>query len=66
MQLVGDGGRVLAADYAVVPDSPYLALIMDSRSGRSGSRQARNPDYNPSLTVLLERLAPLNATWSLL
>lgn len=62
MQLVDDGGRVLEAEYAVVPDNPYLALVMDSRSGGSGSRQPRNPDYNPALTVLLERLARLDAT----
>lgn len=62
MQLVDNDGRVLEAEYAIVPDSPYLALVMDSRSGGSGSRQPRNPDYNPALMVLLERLARLDAT----
>ncbi len=34
---------------------------MDSRSGPSGSRSPRNPDYNQALTVLLARLGQLNA-----
>jgi 5-methylcytosine-specific restriction protein A len=34
---------------------------MYSRSGRSGSRSPRNPDYNKALTVLLTRLAQLDA-----
>src|SRR6266516_3429498 len=34
---------------------------MDSRSGMSGSRPPRNPDYNRALTVLLTRLGRLNA-----
>ncbi len=61
MQLVDDRGRVLQAEYSVEPDGTYLALVMDSRSGTSGSRPPRNPDYNPALTVLLERLAGLHA-----
>ena len=34
---------------------------MESRSGMSGRRAPRNPDYNPALTVLLARLGALNA-----
>ena len=34
---------------------------MDSRSGPSGSRPPRNPDYNRALTVLLTRLGQLDA-----
>ena len=34
---------------------------MESRGGSSGGRPARNADYNPALTLLLERLAGLEA-----
>ena len=34
---------------------------MDSRSGPSGRRAPRNPDYNRALTILLARLGLLNA-----
>jgi hypothetical protein len=61
VQLVDDGGRGLEAEYAIEPDGSYLALVMDSRSGPSGSRRSRNPDYNQALRVLLERLARLDA-----
>jgi hypothetical protein len=39
-----------------------VALIMESRSGRAAGRPGRNADYNPALTLLLERLAQLDAT----
>ena len=61
MQLVDDHGQTLDAEYSVEPDGSYLALIMDSRSGMSGSRPPRNPDYNQALTILLERLSQLDA-----
>jgi 5-methylcytosine-specific restriction protein A len=61
VRLVDDGGRVLEAEYAVEPDGSFLALVMDSRSGMSGSRQPRNPDYNQALAVLLGRLGALDA-----
>lgn len=61
MQVVDNRGRTLDAEYTVEPDAPYLALIIDSRSGMSGSRPPRNPDYNQALTILLERLAQLDA-----
>jgi hypothetical protein len=61
VQLVDDEGQVLDAEYLVEPDDPYLAVILDSRSGPSGSRPPRNPDYNQALTVLLARLGQLNA-----
>jgi hypothetical protein len=35
---------------------------MESRSGRATGRPGRNADYNPALTLLLERLARLDAT----
>jgi hypothetical protein len=61
VQLIDDAGRRLEADYLVEPDGSYIALIMESRSGMSGSRPPRNPDYNQALTVLLTRLGQLNA-----
>jgi 5-methylcytosine-specific restriction enzyme A len=61
VQLVDDHGRALDAEYTVEPDGSSLALIMASRSGMSGSRSPRNPDYNQALTILLERLSQLDA-----
>jgi 5-methylcytosine-specific restriction protein A len=61
VQLIDDDGRRLAADYLAEPDGSNIALIMESRSGVSGSRPPRNPDYNQALTVLLTRLGQLNA-----
>ena len=43
------------------PDGRYLALIMESSSGPSGSRPPRNPDYNRALALLFSRLGRLNA-----
>jgi hypothetical protein len=59
--LVDNRGRVLAAEYLVEADGSYLALVLESRSGMSGSRPPRNPDYNQALTVLLTRLGMLDA-----
>ncbi len=61
VQLIDDDGQVLDAAYAVEKDGSHLAVVMDSRSGMSGSRPPRNPDYNRALTVLLTRLGQLNA-----
>lgn len=61
MQLVNDHGRVMDAEFLVEADGGDLALIMESRSGSSIGRAARNPDYNPALTLLLTRLGKLNA-----
>jgi hypothetical protein len=61
MQLADDRGRVLAAEYRVEAGGAHLALILESRSGMSGSRPPRNPDYNRALTVLLTRLGMLDA-----
>lgn len=55
-------GNVLDAMYSVVPDGTRVALIMESRSGRSAGRPGRNADYNPALAILLERLGCLDAT----
>jgi hypothetical protein len=61
VHLVDDSGRVLDAEYLVEADGSHLALIMESRSGMSGRRAPRNPDYNRVLTVLLARLGALKA-----
>jgi hypothetical protein len=61
VHLVDDSGRALDAEYLVEADGGHLALIMESRSGMSGRRAPRNPDYNRTLTVLLARLSTLNA-----
>jgi hypothetical protein len=60
-QLVDDLGQALDAEYLVEADDSRLALILASRSGMSGSRPPRNPDYNRALTVLLTRLGLLDA-----
>ena len=49
------------AEYHIEADSGHLALIMESRSGISGTRAPRNPDYNRTLTILLGRLGMLSA-----
>jgi hypothetical protein len=58
---VDDRGRAMDAEYLVEADGGHLALIMESRSGSSGTRAPRNPDYNHALGVLLARLGMLNA-----
>jgi hypothetical protein len=60
-RLADDHGQVLDAEYLLEADGGQLALILESRSGMSGARPPRNPDYNRALTVLLTRLAALNA-----
>ena len=61
MHVVDDHGRAMDAEYLVEADGGHLALIMESRSGMSGRRAPRNPDYNRALTILLARLGMLNA-----
>jgi len=61
VQLVDDHGRVMDAEYLIEADGGHLAVIMESRSGMSGRRAPRNPDYNRVLTILLARLGKLNA-----
>ena len=59
--MVDDEDTPLDAGCRVEADGAHLALIMESRSGASGSRPPRNPDYNRALSVLLSRLAALDA-----
>lgn len=54
-------GSVLDATYSVVPDGTRVALIMESRSGRTAGRPGRNADYNLALAILLERLGRFDA-----
>ena len=49
------------AEYLVDADGGHLSLTIESRSGMSGGRAPRNPDYNRALTILLCRLGMLNA-----
>src|SRR5215469_3803543 len=62
MQVIDSTGRVLDAAYSVVPYGSRLALIMESRSGKSGNNPGRNSEYNPALVILLERLGRCDAT----
>src|ERR1700722_7826217 len=62
MQVLDGAGRPLNATFTAEPDGDWMALIMESRSGRAAGRPGRNADYNPALTLLLERLARFDAT----
>lgn len=55
-------GHVLDATYFVESVGAHVALIMESRSGRSAGSPGRNADYNPALATLLNRLGRLDAT----
>lgn len=59
--LVDGHGQALTAEYSIEDDGGQLALILESRSGMSGARPPRNPDYNRALGILLARLASLDA-----
>lgn len=61
MNVVDDSGASLAAEWYVEPDGDGLVLIMESSSGKRGDRRRKNPDYNAAQTVLLSRLAALDA-----
>lgn len=62
MQVIDASGRLLDATYFIEPAGDAVDLIMESRSGGSDGRPGRNTDYNPALTLLLERLAALGAS----
>jgi hypothetical protein len=57
MLMMTADGLKLHAQYAVQSDGSRLELILESRSGTP----PRNPDYKPALTLLLRRLALLEA-----
>jgi hypothetical protein len=63
--LVDDQGRALDAEYVVETDGAHLAVILESRSGMSGSRAAAEPGLQPGaggvLAVRLTRLGRLDA-----
>ena len=60
MNLVDDDGKLLNADYSCEPDGPYIAVILESRSGKY-TRPYRNEDYDEALRILLSRLGMLDA-----
>jgi hypothetical protein len=63
MRVFDDTAKLLDANYSIEPDGTRLALIMDSRSGRSRTTgRETNRDYNIGLQRLLERLGGLDAT----
>lgn len=56
-----DDGRLLDAEYTVEADNDWVALVLQSASGASSSRSARNTQYRSALELLLTRLKELNA-----
>ncbi|MGY0004136.1 DUF3883 domain-containing protein [Micromonospora sp. I033] len=54
--MTDDRGRVLDAEYSVEPDGDYVAVILESMSGRADGRPPRNTDYRAALELLLARL----------
>jgi 5-methylcytosine-specific restriction protein A len=62
VKLVDDDERDLDAEYLVEQEGADLALIMQSGNGLVTERSPRrNPDYQPALAILLERLRDLDA-----
>ncbi|HXQ88078.1 MAG TPA: hypothetical protein VN733_00420, partial [Solirubrobacterales bacterium] len=56
MRPITDSGAVLDSEFSVEPYEGQLTLVLESRFG-----QVRNPDYNPALELLLQRLRALKA-----
>jgi HNH endonuclease len=56
-----DGGGRLDAEYKIERDGDQVALVLESASGASSRRPARNTQYRPALELLLERLKNLDA-----
>jgi hypothetical protein len=56
-----DDGHALDAEYSVERDGDFLAVLLESASGPSGSRPARNTDYRKGQAILLDRLRALGA-----
>ena len=56
-----DDGSRLEAEFTVGHDGGFIALVLRSASGPSGTRPARNPQYRAALELLLTRLKGLDA-----
>jgi hypothetical protein len=56
-----DGGVRLDAEYMIERDGDQAALVLESASGASSRRPARNTQYRPALELLLKRLKQLDA-----
>lgn len=56
-----DDGKRLDAKYAVNADDGWVTLVLDSASGASSRRAARNTQYRSALELLLSRLKALDA-----
>jgi hypothetical protein len=61
MRVIDDDGGVLDAECSLESEGAAVALIVESTSGRSGTRSPKNPDYMALLGLLLSRLGRLNA-----
>ncbi|MFG1607441.1 hypothetical protein [Actinoplanes sp. NPDC049265] len=61
MQLIDDRGVPIDAEYTAEVDGGHLAIVLESMSGKSAARAARNTDYRPALELLLARLRDLGA-----
>ncbi|MFI7453782.1 protein NO VEIN domain-containing protein [Nonomuraea sp. NPDC049714] len=61
--MMDDDGHVLDAEYDVKaePGGRILSLVLESSSGTSANRAARNVQYRPALRLLLARLADRRA-----
>jgi hypothetical protein len=57
MRVIDGSGRMLDAKYFVEPVGAQLTLVLESRTGKP----PRNPEYKPTLKILLTRLAALKA-----
>src|SRR5689334_12366674 len=49
-------GRSVSALFSVARDSDGWIIYLESRGGRKGSAEERNPDYSKALRLILARL----------
>lgn len=61
MNAEDDDGRRLDAEYTVEADNGWITLVLESASGASSRRPARNTQYRLALELLLTRLKELGA-----
>src|SRR5262245_62478454 len=52
-----EGGRLVRALFSVARDNDEWVIHLESRGGRNGSTEERNPDYAKALRLILARLA---------